>query len=125
MLSPPTLGQGLVGSGMETDQSLGATGDVVFALGDWAGQAAVAIAFCMGALMFHSAHYRARLVPRWLCGRGLLGANVYLPSAIFAVAGRDDIATLTNIPMTLNRRLYAGRPHAGRIECSNRAGRTL
>jgi hypothetical protein len=41
-------------------------------------------------------------VPRWLSGRGLVGAVVYLPVAVFAITGRNDLGTITNIPLALN-----------------------
>jgi hypothetical protein len=107
MLSLSTLGQGLVGSAGPADPSVIAAGEVVFAIGDWAGYAAVAIVFCLGALMFYTALYRARLVPRWLAGWGLLAAVIYLPAAAIAIAGRDDVATITNLPLALNEVVLA------------------
>jgi hypothetical protein len=67
----------------------------------------VAIVFCLGAIMFYTALFQARLVPRWLSGWGLLGAIVYLPAAALAIAGRDDLATITNIPLALNEIVLA------------------
>jgi hypothetical protein len=67
----------------------------------------VAIVFGLGALMFYTALYRARLVPRWLSGWGLLAALIYLPAAAIAIAGRDDLATVTNIPLALNEIVLA------------------
>jgi len=107
MLSLSTLGQELIGPDAVADPATIATGVAIFAIGDWAGYTAVAIVFCLGAIMFYTSLYRARLVPRWLSGWGLLGAIVYLPAAALAIAGRDDLATLTNIPLALNEIVLA------------------
>jgi len=107
MLSLSTLAQEQVGPDAAADPATIATGVAIFAIGDWAGYAAVAIVFCLGAIMFYTALYQARLVPRWLSGWGLLGAIVYLPASALAIAGRDDLATITNVPLALNEIVLA------------------
>jgi hypothetical protein len=47
------------------------------------------IVFPLGALMFYAVLYRARLIPRWLSGWGLIGATVYLAVGVLALFSVD------------------------------------
>lgn len=67
-------------------------GELVVAIGDWAGYAASPFFLCIGALMLYSVLYRSRLVPRWLSVVSLVTALLYLPTvalAIFGIVGPD------------------------------------
>ena len=45
------------------------------------------IPFALGALLFYVLLFRARLVPRWLSGWGLVGASLYLAAPVASMLG--------------------------------------
>ena len=68
------------------------------------------IPFALGALLFSVMLYRARLVPRWLSGWGLVGAGLYLVppvGAMFGLAVGVLMAPLAVQEMVLAARLIA------------------
>ena len=60
------------------DASHQAMGGLLLALNDWISPV-LAIVFILGTLMFYLVLYRAKLVPRWISGWGLVAAIPYLP----------------------------------------------
>lgn len=48
-------------------------------------------AFCVGATMYYLALYRARLVPRWLSGWGLVAVALLLASCLLALFGDGTV----------------------------------
>ena len=59
-------------------------GDLVLKTHDQIGNI-MTIVFILGALMFYSALYQSKLVPRWLSGWGLLTAIPYLASGVLGM----------------------------------------
>jgi Domain of unknown function (DUF4386) len=49
----------------------------------------IALPFVIGALMFYSLLYTARLVPRWLSEWGLVGAVLYIVAPLLRIFGRS------------------------------------
>ncbi len=61
--------------------------------------------FSLGALMFYYVLFRARLVPRWLSGWGILGAAAYFTTGAIAVFGPHLVPLL--MPLALQEMVLA------------------
>jgi hypothetical protein len=67
-------------------------------------------AFSLGSMMFYYILYKSRLIPRWLSGWSLIGAVLFLTSAIIAMFGFDSRSTLyltLNAPGGLGEMVFA------------------
>ncbi len=77
----------------------------------WAGQVIAAVAFSLGALMYHVVSYRSRLIPPWLSVWGLIAAVVWLAAALLALFGQiDSLSTtraLLDVPAFANEMVLA------------------
>ncbi|ROO50740.1 uncharacterized protein DUF4386 [Micromonospora sp. Llam0] len=83
LLTMLTVGQQFAAANPADAPHIQTLGDVVMAARDWAGHTVLStVAFPMAALILNTALYRARLVPRWLAGWGLLGAILYWSAGI-------------------------------------------
>ena len=49
------------------------------------------VVFCLGALVFYYLLYRARLVPRWLSGWGLVAVAPFLAAGLLAMSGTINL----------------------------------
>lgn len=102
-------GQLYVQAGAAAAASLQASGAVLLQLDDMG--ALGEIVFCLGALMFYTVLYRARLVPRWLSVWGLAAVVPYLAAEFLAVFALLD-TTSTNamvlfLPMAVQEMVLA------------------
>ena len=78
LLTLVTLSREFVGAGAPNASYFQATGKLLLAVRDWGGHAVLDVAvFPLGVLMLNYLFYRARLIPRWLSGFGLIGATLY------------------------------------------------
>jgi Domain of unknown function (DUF4386) len=65
------------------------------------GDVALTIVFALGAVMFYYVLFRARLVPRWLSGWGLLAALLWASAGVLGLFGLVDTRSMVQIAMAL------------------------
>jgi hypothetical protein len=91
--------------------SLQAVADSLLATRDWSLSIVATLCFVIGALMYYSVLYRARIVPRWLSGWGLVGAllalGVTIYSAFIQDFGFSTANTVLNIPIAIQEMVLA------------------
>ena len=87
LLSLLTLSQEYVKAGASNVSLFQASGTILLAIKEWAGQLGV-IAFTLGALMYYYVFYQSKLIPRWLSGWGLIGAALSLAAALLTIFGQ-------------------------------------
>lgn len=63
------------------------------------------IVFSLGALMFYSLLYRARLIPRWISGWGLVAVVAYLVAGVIAVFSTNLVILL--LPLAVQEMVMA------------------
>ena len=114
----------LIGLVVVSDRAVGATGgtavvgdldtlgEVLIGMREWGAGAVLNTAvFPVGALILYGLLYRARLVPRWLAGWGLVGAVPYLAAglllALDQIEGVSVTMTLLNMPLAVNELVLA------------------
>lgn len=74
------------------------------------GQPASALFFCVGAVLFYSLLFRARLVPRWLSGWALVAVAPYVAGAVLVLFGLDPASPVNSAmyaPLALNELVLA------------------
>ena len=82
LLSLVTLSREFVAAGASVAAHFQTMGKLLLEVRDWGGHVVLDVAvFPLGALLFYFVLYRARLVPRWLSGWGLIGAVLYWAAA--------------------------------------------
>lgn len=78
MLSLVTLSEAFTDSATPDAAYFKNTGDLLLSVSDWAGHVVLDVAvFSLGAMLLNYVLYRARLIPEWLAGWGLIGAVMY------------------------------------------------
>jgi hypothetical protein len=82
------------------DAGLRAGGDVLYRMGDTVGTLGTFV-FVAGAAMFYWVLWRARLVPRWLSGWGLVALVPYLVVAMLGVLDILDVLSSTAVALQL------------------------
>jgi hypothetical protein len=90
LLSLLTLGQEVVVGAAER-ASLGVVGGLLLSLREHAALAGV-FAFCLGAFLYYTALFQARLIPRWLSGWGI--------AAILSMSTAAVLALFNNVAVT-------------------------
>ncbi len=82
--------------------------DVVLHMRDHATLVGV-MSFCVGALLYYSIFYRARLVPRWLAGWGIVGALAMFVACLAALFSGNPVTgyMLLIIPILLQEMVFA------------------
>lgn len=80
---------------------LGTVGAAILGAYDALGDVALAFVFGLGAMMFYSVLFRARLVPRWLSSWGLLAALLWLTAGVLALFGLIETRSTAQIGMAL------------------------
>jgi hypothetical protein len=81
------LSQAFVKAGMPADAYFQTLGTLIKAARMWANYVLAVSAFSLGAMMYYTVLYRARLVPRWLAGWGGVGAACALVAAVLMLFG--------------------------------------
>ena len=85
-------------------------GNVLLAGHDWDNVAFAFTAFSLGALILNYALYRTKLVPRWLCGWGLVAAALILAARIMVMSGLEfssAIVAMLDVPIMLQEMVFA------------------
>lgn len=67
-----------------------AVGDTLVGVRDHAGVVAV-LAFCLGAFLYYTVFFQARLVPRWLSGWGLAAIILLLVACVLALFSNNPV----------------------------------
>ena len=110
LLSILTLSQEYVKAGSQITSFFPASGSVLLAVREWAGQLAV-IAFTVGAMMYYSVFFQSKLIPRWLAGWGFLGAALSLVAALLSLSGQvvpfSTVSILLNLPIGVQEMVLA------------------
>jgi hypothetical protein len=110
LLSLLTLGQEYVKAGAPETSFFQASGSMLLAMREWAGQLGV-IAFTLGGLMYYSIFYQSKLIPRWLSGWGFLGVALSLASALLSMFGQiiplSPVSVLLNLPIGVKEMVLA------------------
>jgi Domain of unknown function (DUF4386) len=79
---------------------------------DMVGHVVLTIVFALGALMFYYVLFRARLVPRWLSGWGLVAALLWVSAGVLAMFGLVEpgstVQMAMNIPIVIQEMVLAG-----------------
>jgi hypothetical protein len=95
-----TLSREFVAAGAPDASYFQTSGELLLAVRDWGGHVVLDVAvFPLGALLFYSVLYRARLVPRWISGIGLIGAVLYWVASLFVAF--DLIQPLSTVHVAL------------------------
>ncbi|MGV1007455.1 MAG: DUF4386 domain-containing protein [Dermatophilaceae bacterium] len=89
-----------------------ATEDALLAARDWTIGFLGMLPFLTAALLYYSVLYRARLLPRWLSGWGLVAAALGLFATVYSGYTQDfgfsTVNTLFNVPILLQEMVLAG-----------------
>ena len=91
-------------SSHSADSQVSILGDLLLKAGDPI-TAVRDIVFSLGALTFYYLLYKARLIPRWLSGWGIVGAIGYLAAGVIAVFSTELVVML--LPLALQEMVMA------------------
>ncbi len=97
-----TLSREFVDAGAPEASPHQTLGGLLLAERDWGNYAVNVVIFALGALILNYMLYRARLVPRWLSGWGLIGAASYLAAGVMVMYGLEAGSTtqvVSEIPL--------------------------
>ena len=106
-----TLSKDYLAAGSPDASSWLASGNMLLGLREWMGGFLMSLPFALGALMYYYVLYRARLVPRWLSGWGLVGAGLCLVATVYAgftqELGFTTVNNVLNIPIGVQEMVLA------------------
>jgi hypothetical protein len=86
MLALVQLGKAYVASGAADAARFRLLGSILLGVPEWAGHVVLDVAiFPLGAALLYWVFFRARLVPRWLSGWGLLAAALYWAAGVLVM----------------------------------------
>jgi hypothetical protein len=76
---------------------------------DWVNHVGTILTLSVGGLMFYALLYRARLVPRWLSGWGLVGTALTVTASFLFMFRVVDLLTSVymNLPLALLEMVFA------------------
>lgn len=107
-----SLSQEVVAAGPAGSTSARVSANLLVAARDWVHGFVMSLAFGLGALMYYYVLYRARLIPRWLSGWGLVAIGLSLIATVYAGFTQDfgftTVNTVLNIPIGLQEMVLAG-----------------
>ncbi|HSO68597.1 MAG TPA: DUF4386 domain-containing protein [Arachnia sp.] len=110
LLALLTVSQQAAGSGAES--AFQVSGDALVAVRDWVHELVAMIPFGIGSLLYNYVLFKARLVPRWLAGWGLIAVVMSMVAAVYAGFTQDFGFTTVNIvlsaPIGLQEMALAG-----------------
>ena len=106
-----TLRDGFVQAGPSNASFFRETGTLLVAGRHWLGTVAGIITFGLGAAMYYWIMYRARLVPRWLSGWGLVGVAMTVVAGVLTLVGAVGFMStgvvLLNLPIGVQELVLA------------------
>ena len=110
LLSLLTLSQEYVKAGAQEASIFQASGSLLLAMREWAGQLAV-IAFTLGGMMYYTVFFQSKLIPRWLAGWGLIAVALSLTSALLSLFGQlvpfSPVSVVLNLPIGVQEMVLA------------------
>lgn len=93
-----SVSQEAVAAGTAGSTAAVASANLLLAARDWAYGLAEPLAFALGALMYYYVLYRARLIPRWLSGWGLIAIGLSVVATLYAGFTQEfGFTTVTNV----------------------------
>jgi hypothetical protein len=106
-----TLGQKSAVGGSIDPSSLQASGALLLAARDWGAGFVGYITFLLGAGMYYYVMYRARLVPRWLSGWGIVAVVLSMVATIYSGLTQDfgftTLNSVLNAPIAVQEMVLA------------------
>jgi hypothetical protein len=106
-----SLSQEAVAAGSAGSTSAAASANLLLAVRDWVHGFVMSLAFALGALMYYYLLYRARLIPRWLSGWGLVAIGLSVAATVYAgftqEFGFTTVNNVLNIPIGLQEMVLA------------------
>ena len=85
--------------------------NLLLATREWANGLIGPLAFALGAFMYYCLLYKARLIPRWLSGWGIVGIGLGVVATVYAGFTQDfglaTVNTMLNIPIGLQEMVLA------------------
>jgi hypothetical protein len=89
--------------------NLQSTGGVLRAGNDWLNNSAMLLSWGVGAVIYYSAFYKYRLVPRWISVWGLIGISLTIITSVMMMFNPDfsTIQTVANMPIALQEMVLA------------------
>ena len=96
-----TLRDGFVQAGSSDASFFQETGALLVAGRHWLGTAAGIITFGLGAAMYYWIMYRARLVPRWLSGWGLVAVAMTIVAGVLTLFGAIGFMSTSTVLLNL------------------------
>jgi hypothetical protein len=105
------VSQEAVAGGSADASSFQAVGTSLLAARDWTHGFVMTLPFLVGALMYYYLLFKARLVPRWLSGWGLVAAALSLVATVYSgftqEFGFSNVNTVLNIPIGVQEMVLA------------------
>lgn len=101
LLTLLTLSQETVAAGSADPSSFQALGTALLAARDWVHEFVMLLPWLVGALMYYYLLFKARLVPRWLSGWGLVGALLSLVATVYSGFTQEFGFTSVNIALNI------------------------
>jgi hypothetical protein len=112
VLSLVTLSRDYLAAGKPAQEHYRVLGDTLLSTYRVLGNVALLFAFAIGALLYYSVFYEARLVPRWLAGWGIIGAVTLLAAAVLitlrTIAAESAVQFVLAAPIGLQEMVLAG-----------------
>jgi hypothetical protein len=106
-----SLSQEAVAAGSAGSSSAEASANLLLAARDWVHGFVGSLAFALGALMYYYLLYRARLIPRWLSGWGLVAIGLSVVATVYAgftqEFGFTTVNNVLNIPIGVQEMVLA------------------
>jgi hypothetical protein len=110
LLALLSVGHDFVAAGAPPASHFHTLGGILLAGHDWDRAELAFMAFSVGALILNGLLFKARLVPRWLSGWGLIGAVLILTARIVLLAGLElpsATVTILDVPIMLQEMVFA------------------
>jgi hypothetical protein len=105
------LSQEFVNAGAPDAAHFHTIGAVIEAGNEWMHDGVMLICWCIGAFMYYTLFYQHRLVPRWLCGWGLIGITLTIITSVLVllhiIPGFGTIQVIANLPIALQEMVFA------------------
>jgi hypothetical protein len=104
-----TLGQEYAKAGAPIASHFQTIGELLRSGRDWVNHVGTILTLSVGGLMFYALLYRARLVPRWLSGWGLVGTALTVTASFLFMFRVVDLLTSVymNLPLALLEMVFA------------------